>query len=78
MALHKPVSDEVLDQYRLNNTKIRVVRDADPANDVVGRVVAWDEQHVLIRKQNRNVRKLLRTYHFEPASEERTSPFTNA
>ncbi len=65
------ISDEQLDEYRVNNIKIRVVRDQDEANDVKGIVVAWNEDTVLVRKQNRKVLKLSRSYHYQPFDEER-------
>jgi hypothetical protein len=65
------ISEEQLDLYRIEGTKLRVVRDADPKNDVRGIVVAWDEHHVAIRKQNRNIVKLNREYHYQPITEER-------
>lgn len=68
------ISDELLDQYRLSGEKIRVVRDGLPENDVRGIVVAWDDTHVLIRKPNRNVVKLDRSYIYQPAKEPRVSP----
>lgn len=68
------ISDEQLDQYRQEGTRIRVVRDADPQNDVKGIVVAWDDHSVLVRKQNRKVVKLSRSYSYQPLSEERRDP----
>jgi RNase P/RNase MRP subunit p29 len=65
------ISEEQLDQYRIEGTKLRVVRDADPKNDVRGIVVAWDDKSVAIRKQNRNIVKLNRAYHYQPLTEER-------
>lgn len=65
------ISDDELDKYRVEGTKLRVLRDADPANDVAGIVLAWDETHVLIRKQNRRVLKLDRSYTYQPFAEER-------
>ncbi|CAM3765460.1 hypothetical protein [Marinicrinis lubricantis] len=65
------IDDEQLDKYRLAATKLRVIRDADPANDVIGIVIAWDDEHVLIRRQNRRVRKLSKSYIFQPFSEPR-------
>ncbi|GAB2696764.1 hypothetical protein ACFQWB_12135 [Paenibacillus thermoaerophilus] len=65
------VSEEELEKYRIEGLKVRVVRDADPANDVRGIVVAWDDRHVLIRKPNRNVVKLSREYMYQPASDKR-------
>jgi len=43
------------------------VRDALEMNDVIGYVVAWDDAHVLIRRPNRRVVKLARSYTFVPA-----------
>jgi hypothetical protein len=65
------ISDELLNEYRVNGTKLRVIRDLEAANDVKGIVVAWDEETVLIRKQNRNVVKLARDYVFQPWELER-------
>jgi len=65
------ISEEQLDQYRLEGTKLRVVRDADPANDVRGIVVAWNDNTVMIRKANRKIVKLDRSYHYQPYSEQR-------
>ncbi|MDO7905980.1 hypothetical protein Q5741_06050 [Paenibacillus sp. JX-17] len=69
------ISDEQLDAYRLSGEKIRVVRDGLQTNDVTGIVVAWDDQNVLIRRQNRRVVKLDRSYHFQPFGEPRWNPF---
>ncbi|MEI7028097.1 hypothetical protein [Paenibacillus sp. y28] len=69
------ISEEQLDTYRLEGTKLRVIRDANPENDVRGIVVAWDEQSVLIRKPNRRVVKLDRHYSYQPASEQRADPW---
>ncbi|CAI6048780.1 hypothetical protein [Cohnella sp. JJ-181] len=68
------ISDEQLDQYRLEGIKVRVVRDALQINDVRGIVVAWDDDFVLIRRPNRRVVKLRRSYAIGPASEPRQSP----
>ncbi|MFS0722860.1 hypothetical protein [Paenibacillus sp. 1P07SE] len=65
------VSDAQLDQYRQDGVKVRVVRDAIESNDVVGIVVAWDDAHVMIRRPNRRVVKLSRSYSYEPASNKR-------
>jgi RNase P/RNase MRP subunit p29 len=65
------ITDDQLDKYRLEGTKVRVIRDSEPANDVKGTVMAWDDQSVLIRKQNRKVLKVNRTYTFQPLDEER-------
>ncbi|WP_409345821.1 hypothetical protein [Paenibacillus sp. MBLB4367] len=65
------ITDEELDRFRLDNTKVRIIRDAEEANDVKGFVVAWDEKTVLIRKQNRRVLKLDRSYTYKPLGEPR-------
>jgi hypothetical protein len=60
------ISDEQLNQYRLSGERIRVVRDALEGNDVVGIVVAWDATHVMVRKRNRRMLKLDRSYSYQP------------
>jgi len=65
------LNDEQLDKLRVEGTKIRLVRDALEQNDVVGIVVAWDDEYVLIRRQNRRVVKAKRNYPIQLASEER-------
>lgn len=65
------MDEELLDRYRVAGTKIRVVRDALEQNDVVGIVVAWDDESVLIRRPNRRVVKLSRAYRIQPADEPR-------
>jgi RNase P/RNase MRP subunit p29 len=59
------ISDEQLESLRQSGVKVRVVRDANPDNDVRGYVVAWDDKEVLIRRPNRRVIKLSREYTFE-------------
>ncbi|RCX21687.1 hypothetical protein DFP94_102443 [Fontibacillus phaseoli] len=68
------ISDEQLNEFRLSGEKVRVVRDSIPENDVRGIVVAWDDTHVLIRKPNRNVVKLDRSYSYSPSREPRVLP----
>jgi RNase P/RNase MRP subunit p29 len=65
------ITDEQLNEYREIGTKLRVIRDIDPINDIKGIVVAWDEHSVLIRKQNRKVLKLVRSYTYQPWEQER-------
>lgn len=65
------ISDEQLDEYRVAGTLLRVIRDANEANDVKGIVVAWDDEFVMIRKQNRKLLKLERGYRFQPFAEAR-------
>ncbi|TYP73736.1 hypothetical protein [Paenibacillus methanolicus] len=66
------VSESELDKYRQDGTKIRVVRDGLERNDVIGIVVAWDADTVLIRRHNRRVVKLSRAYVYEPFESPRT------
>jgi hypothetical protein len=65
------ITDEQLDEYREAGTLLRIVRDVNVVNDVKGIVVAWNEQSVLIRKQNRNIVTLARTYTYQPFTEAR-------
>ncbi|MUT66258.1 hypothetical protein [Paenibacillus sp. NEAU-GSW1] len=67
------ISEEQLDHYRVSGEKVRVVRDEMEANDVIGIVVAWDDETVVLRKANKRVLKLSRSYRFEPAAGERGS-----
>jgi hypothetical protein len=65
------MTDEQLDQFRIEGTKVRVVRDALEMNDVVGIVLAWDDEHLLIRRPNRKVVKVKRGYELQLVSEPR-------
>jgi hypothetical protein len=65
------VTADMLQQFRLSGARVRVRRDADPANDVLGIVVAWDEEMVLLRKANRKLVKLSREYGFEAENAEK-------
>ncbi|XID93710.1 hypothetical protein ACF3MZ_04030 [Paenibacillaceae bacterium WGS1546] len=65
------LSDEQLDRLRVDGTKIRIVRDALEQNDVVGIVVAWDDEYLLVRRPNRRVIKVKRTYRLQKADEPR-------
>jgi hypothetical protein len=65
------MDEQQLDRYRLNGTKVRVIRDALEENDVVGIVVAWDDASILIRRPNRKVVKLDRSYRIQQADEPR-------
>ncbi|WP_433943672.1 hypothetical protein [Paenibacillus sp. SN-8-1] len=67
------ITDEELDAFRLSGEKVRVIRDAIPENDVRGSVVAWSDTQVMIRRPNRNIVKLDRSYTFQPAKEPRIS-----
>ena len=68
------ISDERLDELRLAGDLVRVVRDGLESNDIIGFVVAWDPQHVIIRRRNRRVVKLDRNYSYQLKSEPRVSP----
>ncbi len=70
------ISDDQLDNYRQEGIKIRVIRDADPANDIRGFIMAWDDSTVLLKKFNRRVVKLDRGYIYQPADKERVFPIT--
>ena len=65
------MTEEQLDKFRVEGTKVRVIRDALEINDVVGFVVAWDDEFVLIRRPNRRVVKLKREYSIAEAGEPR-------
>lgn len=67
------ISDEELNAYRLSGERVRVVRDMLESNDVNGIVVAWDDSHVMIRKRNRRVVTLDRSYSYRPFDEPRES-----
>ena len=71
----KALTDEQLNQYRLDGTKVRVVRDALEINDVIGIVVAWDDSTVMIRRPNKRIVKLDRNYSITPFTMERIDPF---
>ncbi|GIO30219.1 MULTISPECIES: hypothetical protein [Paenibacillus] len=68
------ITDEQLNHYRLSGEMVRVVRDGIEDNDVKGIVVAWDDEHVLIRRRNRKVVKLDRNYIYQPVDEPRIHP----
>jgi hypothetical protein len=65
------ISEEQLDDYRVNGILLRVVRDISPENDVKGIVVAWNDSEVMIRKANRKIVKLDRGYLFQPFTDPR-------
>ncbi|NBD26266.1 hypothetical protein [Paenibacillus glycinis] len=62
------ITEEQLDRYRIEGTPLRVVRDNIETNDVLGIVVAWDAESVVIRKRSRKVVKLSRSYVYEPVT----------
>ncbi|QHW34274.1 hypothetical protein GZH47_28070 [Paenibacillus rhizovicinus] len=66
------ITEEQLDRYRIEGTPVRVVRDNIEINDVLGIVVAWDAESVVIRKRNRKVVKLSRSYVYEPVTAPRS------
>ncbi|MCR8843355.1 hypothetical protein NQ117_06640 [Paenibacillus sp. SC116] len=63
-----------LNQYRNDGTFVRVVRDFLEINDVKGYVVAWDDETVMIRRRNRRVVKLKRSYFIQRMDEPRQLP----
>jgi len=65
------ISEEQLDAYRVEGAKVRVVRDAMEMNDVVGIVVAWDDDTIMIRRPNRRIVKVGRSYPVQRADEPR-------
>jgi len=65
------ISEEELERFRQEGVLLRVIRDIDPANDIKGIVVAWDDREVLIRKRNRRLVKLSRGYIYQPFSDAR-------
>ncbi|WII36060.1 hypothetical protein [Paenibacillus thiaminolyticus] len=65
------MDETMLDRFRQEGTKVRVVRDMIEANDVIGIVVAWSEDEVMIRKRNRRIVKLSRNYLIQPFSDPR-------
>ncbi|OXM16854.1 hypothetical protein [Paenibacillus herberti] len=69
--MNNNVEESLLDEYRQSGEKVRVVRDEMEQNDVVGIVVAWDDDSVMIRRPNKRVVKLSRSYVYQPASSPR-------
>ncbi len=67
------INEEQLNQFRLSGEQVRVVRDEMEVNDVHGIVVAWDDESVMIRRPNRRVVKLSRTYSYQPVATERVN-----
>jgi hypothetical protein len=69
------ITEEELDAYRVEGVKIRIVRDADPMNDVRGIIVAWDDESVMVRRPNRKIVKLSREYAIQRADQPRSDIF---
>ena len=67
------MEEEKLDRYRVEGAKVRIVRDAMEMNDVVGIVVAWDDDTVMIRRPNRRIVKVSRAHRIQRAEEPRES-----
>ena len=65
------ITEEQLDAFRQNGNSVRAIRDEMEVNDVVGIVVAWDDSHVVLRRPNRRVVKLSRSYRYIEASQDR-------
>jgi hypothetical protein len=68
------INEDQLDQFRISGELVRVMRDELEMNDVIGIVVAWDDSIVVIRRPNRRVLKVSRSYIYVPASDERMYP----
>ncbi|GAB6926378.1 hypothetical protein JCM10914A_03610 [Paenibacillus sp. JCM 10914] len=68
------ISDDRLNELRLSGELVRVVRDGMESNDIIGFVVAWDAEQVIIRRRNRRVVKLDRRYSYQLKKEPRVSP----
>ncbi|MCG7406084.1 hypothetical protein MH117_01535 [Paenibacillus sp. ACRRX] len=68
------MDEQLLDQYRQQGILVRVVRDLLEINDVKGIVVAWDDDSIMIRKPNRRIVKLKRSYLVQPIEEPRKLP----
>lgn len=66
------ITDEQLDVFRQNGNSVRAIRDEMEVNDVIGIVVAWDDSHVVLRRPNRRVVKLHRSYRYIDASQDRS------
>jgi RNase P/RNase MRP subunit p29 len=66
------VDDQQLDALRLTGERIRVVRDVNPENDVLGWLVAWNDQEIIVRKANKKVVKLKRSYAIQSVHEARS------
>ncbi|WP_454190463.1 hypothetical protein [Paenibacillus sp. Marseille-Q7038] len=68
------ITDERLNELRESGERVRVVRDNLEVNDVVGIVVAWSDEQIMVRKRNRRIVKLDRNYLIQLESEPRRSP----
>ncbi len=65
------ITDDLLENWRLKGELVRVIRDVNIENDVIGLVAAWNDQQLLIRKRNKKVVELARSYYIQSASAER-------
>ncbi|WIV20673.1 MULTISPECIES: hypothetical protein [Paenibacillus] len=68
------ITDERLNELRESGERVRVVRDNLEVNDVVGIIVAWSDEQIMVRKRNRRIVKLDRNYLIQLESEPRQSP----
>lgn len=68
------LTDDQLNELRESGERIRVVRDDLEINDVVGIIVAWSDEQIMVRKRNRRIVKLDRNYSIQLYSEPRISP----
>lgn len=68
------ITDERLNELRESGERVRVVRDNLEVNDVIGIIVAWSDEQIMVRRRNRRVVKLDRNYLIQLESEPRVSP----
>lgn len=68
------ITDERLNELRESGERVRVVRDNLEVNDVIGIIVAWSDEQIMVRKRNRRIVKLDRNYLIQLESEPRQSP----
>ncbi len=67
-------SDETLDKFRQGQAIVRVIRDSYESNDVIGKIMGWDDEVLLIRKERGTVLKVKRIYPVKEATEPRMEP----
>ncbi|MEX2104636.1 MAG: hypothetical protein WD907_04810 [Bacilli bacterium] len=68
-------SDETLDKLRQDQAIVRVVRDSYESNDVIGKIMGWDDEVLLIRKERGTVLKVKRMYPVQDSMEPRMEPY---
>ncbi|WP_211747649.1 hypothetical protein [Paenibacillus sp. Marseille-Q4541] len=68
------ITDEQLNELRESGERVRIVRDDLEVNDVIGIIVAWSDEQIMVRRRNRRIVKLDRNYLIQLHSEPRISP----